>query len=118
LVEPAVAGLSAAIEAWAERNLFWPAARFVSGINADHVDPQLHVDRAAMRGKHPPSHDRLKAVAHRELAQLRPQIRIVDTLLADGRAFLLSGAPGQADFAVYHGLWFLSAMPIGCAHEL
>ena len=118
LVEPAVAGLSAAIEAWAERDLFWPAARFVSGINADHVDPQLHVDRATMRGKHPPSHARLKAVAHRELTQLRPQIRIVDALLADGRSFLLSDSPGQADFAVYHGLWFLSAMPVDCTHEL
>ncbi len=118
LVEPGRAGLAAAIEAWAERDLFWPAARFVSGINADEVDPQLHVDRAAMRGKHPPSHDRLRAVARRELAQLRPQLHIVDALLADGRAFLVSDAPGQADFAVHHGLWFLSAMPIDCSGEL
>ncbi len=118
LVEPKTAGVSAAIEAWAERDLFWPAARFVSGVNADRVDPQLHVDRAAMRGKPAPSHDRLRAVARRELAQLRPQLRIVDALLADGRAFLVSESPGQADFAVHHGLWFLGAMPIDCSGEL
>ena len=112
LVEPGLEGRSLALEAWAERDLFWPAARFVSGTNADEVDPQLHVDRASMRGKHPPSHARLRQVAHRELGPLRAEIRTVDALLADGHAFLLSDAPGQADFAVYHGLWFLSAMPI------
>lgn len=118
LSDEGIAGIVTAIEAWAERDLFWPAVRFVSGTNADTVDPQLHVDRAAMRGKHPPSHDRLRAVARRELAQLRPQIRIVEAMLADGRAFLVRDRPSQADLAVYHGLWFLSAMKIDCTHEL
>jgi glutathione S-transferase len=112
------AGVASAIEAWAERDLFWPAARFVSGVNADRVDPRLHVDRAAMRGKRPPSHERLRAVARRELGQLRPQLRVVESMLADGRPWLVAEGATQADLAVYHGLWFLSAMPIDCSGEL
>jgi glutathione S-transferase len=118
LLPATCAGVATAIEAWAERDLFWPVARFVSGVNADRVDPQLHVDRAAMRGKRPPSHERLRAVARRELGALRPQLRVVESMLADGRAFLIDDRPTQADLAVHHGLWFLSAMPIDCAGEL
>ena len=118
LLEPATQPFATAIEAWAERDLFWPAARYVSGVNADTVDPQLHVDRAAMRGKRPPTHVRVKLVARRSLAQLRPQIQVVEQMLGDGRAYLLSKEPGQADLAVYHGLWFLSALKIDCSTEL
>ena len=118
LLEPATRSLATIVEAWAERDLFWPAARYVSGVNADTVDPQLHVDRAAMRGKRPPSHDRVKLVARRSLAQLRPQLEVVEQMLLAGRPFLLSQEPGQADLAVYHGLWFLSALKIDCAAEL
>jgi glutathione S-transferase len=118
LLKPDTSGISTAIESWAERDLFWPIVRYVSGINAGHLDPQLHVDRAALRGKHPPSIERLKAVAHRNLAQLRPQLPVVERLLAHGNAFLVSHQPGLADLAVYHGLWFLSAFEIDCSGEL
>lgn len=118
LLEPATRGLATVIEAWAEHDLFWPLVRYVSGTNAETVDPQLHVDRAALRGKKTPSLERLKVVARRSLAQLRPQIQILEQLLSDGRMFLLAERPGQADLAVYHGLWFLSALKIDCAGEL
>lgn len=118
LLEPATRGLATAIEAWAERDLFWPSARYGSGINAETVDPQLHVDRAAMRGKAAPSLERVKVVARRSLAQLRPQIPVVEQMLSNGRPFLLADRPGQADLAVYHGLWFLSALKIDCVGEL
>jgi hypothetical protein len=39
-------------------------------------------------------------------------------MLGDGRRYLLSDAPGLVDFAVYHALWFLSAMPIDCSAVL
>lgn len=118
LMPPELAALATAVESWAERDLFWPAVRFVSGINADNMDAQLHVDRAAMRGKAAPSHDRLRRVARRSLAQLRPQLAIVEQMLGHGRPFLLADVPCQADLAVYHGLWFLSALEIDCSGEL
>jgi glutathione S-transferase len=118
LVTSSTRGRVTAIEAWAERDLFWSVARYVSGINADTVDPQLHVDRAALRGKPTPSSERLKAVAQRNLGLLRAQLPTAEQLLADGRAWLLADAPGQADLALYHCLWFLSVFKIDCAHEL
>ena len=36
----------------------------------------------------------------------------------DRRTYLLSDAPELVDFAVYHALWFLSAMPIDCTAVL
>ena len=117
-LDPRTRALATAVEAWAERDLFWPAARYVSGVNAEVVDPQLHVDRALMRGKRPPSLDRVKRVSRTSLAQLRPQIAVVEAMLSHGAAFLLSDRPTQVDLAVYHGLWFLSALQINCASEL
>lgn len=112
------AGMTAAVEAWAERDLFWPLVRYVSGINAERMPAELHVDRAAMLGKHSPSLPRLKAVAERSLGVVQAQIFQADAMLADGRPYLLADGPGLADIAVYHGLWFLSALPIDCSEQL
>ena len=118
LTDARTRGLATVIEAWAERDLFWPIARYVSGVNADTVDPRLHIDRAALRGKPTPSKDRLMVVARRNLGLVRAELPVVEQMLAHGGSWLLSDAPGQADLAVYHGLWFLSALDIDCSHEL
>jgi len=115
LLLPQTGGLALAVEAWAERDLFWPIARYVSGTNAETVDPGLHADRAALRGKRTPSFDRLKAVARSELGRIEAQLPIVAAMLSGGRSFLVSDRIDRADLAVYHGLWFLTAMPIDCS---
>ena len=116
LLRPETAGLALAVEAWAEGDLFWPIAQYVSGTNAETVDPDLHVDRAALRGKHTPLMERLKAVARAEFGGIEAQLPLIDLMLAKGRAFLITDEVGRAaDLAVYHGLWFLSAMPIDCS---
>lgn len=115
VLPPQSSGLALAIEAWAERDLFWPIARYVSGTNAETVDPSLHADRAALRGKHTPTFERLKAVARSELGRIEAQLPIVASMLSGGRLFLISNEITRADLAVYHGLWFLSAMPIDCS---
>ncbi len=111
-------GAARAIEAWVERDLFWPVARYVSGVNADTVGPQLHVDRAAMRGKPTPSGPVLAAAARRGQAQVRAQLPIIESLLQGANPPLSSQMPGLADLAVYHTLWFLSVFRIDCGHEL
>jgi glutathione S-transferase len=118
LVRAETSGLSIALEAWAERDLFWPVARFVSGTNAETMDPRLHADRAALRGRPLPSVERLKAVARRNLRQLRPCLPVLEHRLADGRPWLLPDGPGQEDLAAYHALWFLGALAIDCSAEL
>ena len=118
LFAPQDRGLALVIEAWAERDLFWPIARYVSGINADKLPSVLHADRAALRGKHTPSIRRLKAVAQSNLGVVHVQLARVEAMLDDERPYLLSETPGLADFAVYHGLWFLGALPIDCSDVL
>lgn len=118
LITDATRAIATTIEAWAERDLFWPIARYVSGVNAERMDPQLHVDRAALRGKSTPSLARLKAVAQRNLGLVRACLPNVERLLAHGDNWVLQDGPGQADLALYHGLWFLGALPIDCSHSL
>ena len=118
LLKPENSGLALAVEAWAERDLFWPIARYVSGTNAEAVDASLHADRAALRGKHPPSMERLKTVAQAEFGRIEAQLPFIESMLAKGQPFLLSDKVSRADLAVYHGLWFLSAMPIDCSSIL
>lgn len=117
LCPPHLSGLASAIEAWAESDLFWPIARYVSGQNAE-LTPDMNADRAALRGKQPPSIGRLKAVAHESFNLVQTQLPRVENMLSDGRSFLVSESPTIADFACYHGLWFLSAMKIDCSAVL
>jgi glutathione S-transferase len=90
----------------------------------DHVPIATDTARRILDGRRAvaragaPTPERLKAAAHRNLAQLRPQIRIVEQLLARGGPFLLAERPGQADLAVYHALWFLGCLKIDCSGEL
>jgi glutathione S-transferase len=118
LVDERHLGVALAIEAWAERDLFWPVVRYVSGINAEQVAPDLHADRAAMRGKHPPSIARLRAFAEANLSLVEAQLARVEIMVRNGRPYLLGNAPGLADLAVYHALWFFAAMPIDCSAVL
>lgn len=90
---------------WAERALFWPAARVVVGVNADHFPMQFHEDRAAMWGL-PVNLERMKAAAPRYLDQMRALLAWVEGLLGDGQDCLLGKSPGYADLSLYHCLWF------------
>ena len=109
LFPPGHDGLGWMLSMWAERVLFWPTARYVTGVNSDALPPEFHADRAAMRGHAPPTGAQLKAAAPHNRAQMEIQFRWLETLLADGRAFLLGAAPGLGDLSVYQRLWWLGA---------
>ena len=112
-------GESEMIARWAEELLFWPIARYVSGINAEHMPAGLHADRAAMRGVPAPSVERLKSSARRNREQMLLQLAWIADLLADGRRWLLgSRSTSLADIAVYHCLWFLGALKIDLRGDL
>ena len=100
------AGRHVAIGAWAERAIFWPAARLTIAMLADELPMEFHADRAAMWGVQP-SIERMRKAAPRYAEQLRALLPMVDSMLDGGHPFLLGAAPGYADFAVYHCLWFL-----------
>ena len=94
---------------WADRVLFWPTARYVTGKYSEELSPDFHADRAAMRNLPTPTADDLRAAMPHDLGQIRIQVGWLERLLGDGRTFLLGAAPGHGDFAVYARLWWLGA---------
>lgn len=113
-----VAGVADAIAWWAEQQFMRPVALFVSGVNADHMPAGLHEDRARLHGLPVPSVEAVRKAATRNLHLVRPQIRWLADMLADGRQYLLGEAPCIADFAAYHVVWFFRGRHIDCRHEL
>ncbi len=102
--------LSDGLAAWAESQLLWPLALYITGINADRFPTQFHADRARLHGKPPPSVERVKASARKNLAQMRPHLLRLGDLLSGGQPFLLGDQPGLADFTAYHIMWFLETI--------
>jgi glutathione S-transferase len=111
-------GLNRIVEAWAERDLFWPAARFLTGINAQKLGPRFHADRAALRGKKPPSSAGLKRAADRGMSDLKVQLPLLESLLSRDQLYLLGQTPSLADISAYHALWFLSMLSTDCSYVL
>lgn len=72
-------------------------------------------DRTALMGG---SLDFGAFVARAPLARgaLRAHLALLETQLADGRAYLLGAEPSFADFAAYHPVWFLRAVPPARVH--
>jgi glutathione S-transferase len=107
-----------AIAFWAENQLFRPISLYVSGSNPEHFPLSLQADRAAMRGLPPPDAEAMRRAAQRNAPLVRAQIPTVETMLADGRMFVLGDAPSMADFAIYHALWFITGRTQRMVHEL
>lgn len=105
------AGLCNALTTWAEDQFFWPLARYITGINAEHMGSNFHRDRAAMRGKDAPDLERVKRAALRNLPEMRIHFEWLDSMLRGADSFLLGNRVTLADIAVYHGLWFLGSKP-------
>jgi glutathione S-transferase len=114
LFPPAISGAANALAWWAEQQFMRPSALYVSGVNADHMPPGLHEDRARLHGLPPPSIEAVRAAAVRNLPLVRPQIAWLANMLDDGRLYLLGGAPCIADFAAYHVVWFYRGRHIDC----
>lgn len=112
------AGAAEAIAWWAEQQFMRPTALYVSGINAEHMPEGLHADRARVHGVPVPSIEAVRRAATRNLHLVRPQIRWIADMLADGRPYLLGDVPCIADFATYHVVWFYRGRHIDCRQEL
>jgi glutathione S-transferase len=60
----------------------------------------------------------VRKAATRNLHLVRPQLRWLADMLADGRRYLLGSEPCIADFAAYHVVWFFRGRHIDCRHAL
>eukprot|EP01034_Spumella_vulgaris_P004578 gene4578-5852_t len=112
------AGAAEAIAWWAEQQFMRPTALYVSGINADHMPEGLHADRAKLHGLPMPSIEAVRKAAYRNLQLVRPQVKWIADMLADGRPYLLGDTPCIADFATYHVVWFFRGRHIDCREVL
>ncbi|TAJ85361.1 MAG: glutathione S-transferase family protein [Reyranella sp.] len=115
---PSTSGAADAIAWWAEQQFMRPTALYVSGINADHMPEGLHADRAKLHGLPMPSIEAVRKAAFRNLQLVRPQVRWIADMLADGRRYLLGDVPCIADFATYHVVWFFRGRHIDCREVL
>lgn len=95
-------GISLALSHWSDTALFQPGAALSMAL-ATEVPEAVIADRkqfftfmnfAQLGGETP-----------HLLAQLRAQAWLIEQQLADGRPFLLGGAPGWADITAYFPLW-------------
>jgi glutathione S-transferase len=105
LYRPGGGGL---IAAWADSTLFVNAVGVVFGTFADQMPKEFKEDRVKTSNGLFDA-DRLKAEQPAQRAQYRAYMRAIESELSDGHTYLQGNAPGIADFAVYHCVWFVSA---------
>lgn len=101
------AGTANALAFWADRNLFSPAVGIaLASRGGEWLTPEFVADRSQFSGREL-NIDRLRASAPILLDQLRAQLGWLETMLADGRPFLLGQHPTLVDTAAYHPCWFI-----------
>ncbi|QQS14212.1 MAG: glutathione S-transferase family protein [Rhodospirillales bacterium] len=101
-------GVAEALSFWADRTLFWAAVGVVMGELGDKMPEAFKKDRSEFSGR---SFDAgfLKSAQPMARDQVYAGLTHVETMLSDGRAFLLGGQPSLADVAVYNPVWFMRA---------
>lgn len=110
---PSARILARAVGDWAEARLMWPAALYITGINAEKFPDSFHADRAVLHRKPQPTVAQVKASAAKYLAQLRSELHGIEVLFCDQRNFVLGDTPGLADAALYNVPWFLDTIEPG-----
>ena len=99
-------GVAEAIAYWADRTLFWAAVTVALAPVADQLPDAFKKDRSEFSGR-TFSPEAMQAAAPIARDQLYAGLAHVETMLADGRAFMLGGLPSLADVAVYNPVWFV-----------
>jgi glutathione S-transferase len=106
-------GLCHAVNLWADRMLFQAVVPVVFGKIGDAVPKEFIEDRRKLMGGG--DFGAFIRAAPLFAEQLRAQLQLLEAQLGDGRAFLLGAEPSLADFAAYHPVWFLRAIPPAAA---
>jgi glutathione S-transferase len=95
-----------AITMWVDRNIFSPAVGVVMSEVADRFGEAFKKDRSEFSGR---SFDpaRLRAALPMVRDQTYALLSLAESMLADGRKFLLGGEACLADCALYNPVWFI-----------
>ena len=99
-------GEARAITMWIDRNIFSPAVGVVMSQVADKFGESFKKDRSEFSGR---SFDpeRMRAALPFVRDQTYALFSLAETMLADGRAFVLGAEPSLADCALYNPVWFI-----------
>jgi glutathione S-transferase len=100
------AGLAEALAFWSDRGLFQPAVGVTFAGRSDILPPGFIEDRAKMSGREL-SVERMRAGAPFMIDSLRAQLSWYESMLSDGRTYLLGEQPTLVDCAAYHPCWFM-----------
>src|SRR6201993_1210709 len=103
---PAGPGAADALAWWAEKTMFSPVAGILFARRFDALPEGFLEDRAKFSGRNIDPAAMMAAVPNM-LDQLRAHFDWLNPMLIDGRSFLQGSAPGLADLAAYHPIWFL-----------
>ncbi len=99
--------LAQALNLWSDRSLFQPTIIVGLALRPDVLPEGFLEDRSKMAGREL-SIEGMRAMAPIMLDQLRAQLGWFDSMLGDGRAFLMGEQPTLVDCAVYHPCWYIA----------
>lgn len=113
LYPAAAGGLQHIVAHWADSTLFWaaiPLALQTGGLALPGASPEMlkafGADRAAMTA------GRVRVGPLDNTVHLHQQLAWLESLLADGRPFLLGGVPCIADVSAAQSVWHLRRAPL------
>ncbi len=98
-------GVATALAWWADRSLFMPALGIVGNVNAGRIPPDFVAERKAFGFNLDPVDIAPLLPLQRDRAAVH--IGWLETMLADGRPFILGAAPSLADLAAHCSIWLL-----------
>lgn len=95
---------------WAEGPLLWPAALYVTGVNAEKFPDSFHADRAKLHNKPKANVEQIKRAGLRYFTEMKVQLERIEILLSHGEHFILGDSPCLADLIVYGAPWLLETL--------
>jgi glutathione S-transferase len=101
---------SQCLASWAEGPLLWPAALYVTGVNAENFPDSFHFDRAKLHNKPTPTVAQVKRAGLSYFTEMKVQMARIESLLATQRTFILGQSATLADFIVYGSPWLLETL--------
>lgn len=100
-------GLSLALTSWSDRTFFDPGAGLSMGLNKAFIPKAVIDDRKSFFNFM--DFDRLESDVPHLYTQFRAGLELVETMLADGRSYVLGREPSFADIDAYFPVWMARA---------
>ncbi|MEM7466876.1 MAG: glutathione S-transferase family protein [Pseudomonadota bacterium] len=105
-----MAAMCETLAPWAEDNLLWPTALYVTGIHAADFPQAFHSDRAQLHRKQTPTIQQVQSAGLKYFSEMRAQLTNIEGLLSHGKRFILGEEFTLADCIVYGAPWLLETI--------